>query len=84
MWDDDDDYRRVEDLLDAGWIDEDNATELRELLKFVEWPEDATSKGTAALVLIEHILTSPTIVAGSDEAARLQWAKVKLNRHLLV
>lgn len=75
---DDDGYRRPEDLLDDGWLDEDTVNELRDLLKHVEWEPTPGSKSNAALVLIDHILNPPKADAPVDPS--VTWAKLLLDR----
>lgn len=62
---DDDGYRRVEDLLEDGWISEDVVEEIRALLALVEYPEDFPRPGSrsdAAMVLIDQHINPPKVI----------------------
>lgn len=78
----DDDYMTSEQAAEAGYLFPDDAEELRELLKFVDIPDEPT-RGLAAIVLMEQVLTPQALQAGSEAQALYEWAKVKLNRHVL-
>lgn len=84
MMDDDgvDDYMTTEQAYEAGWIDSDDAQELRDLLKHVPWPTELT-EGRAALFLIDYMLNPPGPLCG-DHQRMYEWAKVKLGRDVLI
>jgi hypothetical protein len=73
---DDDGYRKVEDLLDDGWISEDVVEEIRTLLKLVEYPETFPRPGSrsdAAMILIDLAINPAKV--GAIEDPHVTWAK---------